>query len=265
MKSRCLSEAIGGTSGCELEEIVRRENGAGMFQTAAGEITRCIASVIPPKLLDMIRLDPRSAWPLALFTSLNLEKCGSHEGYMVKVQLANGVVHTKSTVNKLVERWETPNDILEPLRRYASVILIFDPVYGQVLNGILAVVTRELIYQRADGQVKPSDVHRLQLYVDIVRSRYGGSLMLATGVHKFFQYDSALGQEAQRALEDLTKETAKEDAKTGGDLKDLKKNCTDYNKAGWCAYNTSCKWIHKCLQCGGKHPVKDCTKKAVTK
>ena len=105
---RCLSEAGGGViSGCELEEMVRRESGAGMFQTAAGEITRCIANRIPARLLDMIRCAPRSDWPLALFTSLNLEKCGPHEGYMVKVQLANGVVNTKSTVNKLVERWET--------------------------------------------------------------------------------------------------------------------------------------------------------------
>jgi len=249
--------------------MMRRESGAGMFQTAAGEITRCIANRIPARLLDMIRCDPRSDWPLALFTSLNLEKCGSHEGYMVKVQLANGVVNTKSTVNKLVERWETPNDLLEPLRRYATVILIFDPIYGQVLNGILAVVTRELIYNKGDGQVKTSEVHRLQLYVDIVRSRFGGSMMLATGVHKFFQYDPALGQEAQRALEDLTKETAKEDGadKVKGiiDPKDPKRNCPDYNKTGGCVYNTSCKWIHKCLQCGGKHPVKDCTKKAVAK
>ena len=68
-------------------------------------------SELPPRQRgrddEMIRCAPRSDWPLALFTSLNLEKCGPHEGYMVKVQLANGMVNTKSTVNKLVERWET--------------------------------------------------------------------------------------------------------------------------------------------------------------
>ena len=96
-------------------------------------------------------------------------------------------------------------------------------------------------------------------------------MMLATGVHKFFQYDPALGQEAQRAYEDATKETAKEDVvdKDKGKAlidRDLKKGaCNDYNKAGVCAYGSACKWSHKCLQCGGKHPVKDCTKKAATK
>ena len=192
---------------------------------------------------------------------------------MVKVQQANGVVNTRSTVSKLVERWEIPNDLLEPLRRYATVILIFDPIYGQALNGILAVVTRELVYSAAkvDGQVKASEVHRLQLYVDIVRNRFGGAMMLASGVHKFFLYDPALGQEAQRAYEDATKELAKEDVvdKDKGKAlidRDLKKGaCHDYNKAGVCAYGSACKWSHKCSQCGGKHPVKDCTKKAATK
>ena len=77
LKLLCLSEAGAGvTSGRELEEMVRRESGAGMFQTAAGEIARCIAVRTPARLLDMISLNPRSDWPLALFTSLNLEKCG---------------------------------------------------------------------------------------------------------------------------------------------------------------------------------------------
>ena len=188
---------------------------------------------------------------------------------MVKMQLANGVVNTRSTVNKLVDRWDTPNDLLEPLRRYATVIMIFDPIYGHVLNGILAVVTRELIYNKAlvEGKVK-GEVHRLQLYVDIVRIRFGGNMMLSSGVHKFFQYDPTIGQEAQRAYEDVTKETAKDDAaekaKAGidKDLKDLKKNCPEYNKSGGCMFNAACKYIHKCLHCAGKHPIKDCPKKA---
>ena len=170
-----------------------------------------------------------------------------------------------------MERWDTPNDLLEPLRRYATVIMIFDPIYGHVLNGILAVVTRELIYNKApvEGKVKAGEVHRCKLYVDIVRSRFGGNMMLSTGVHKFFQYDPTIGQEAQRQYEDLTKETAKEDAaaeKAKADIeKDLKKNCPEYNKSGGCMFNAACKYIHKCLHCGGKHPVKDCPKKQATK
>jgi hypothetical protein len=92
-------------------------------------------------------------------------------------------------------------------------------------------------------------------------------MMLATGIHKFFQYDPALGQEAQRAYEDLTKDLTKEDGVEKVKVivdKDIKKNCPDYNKTGGCSYPI-CKWVHKCLQCGGKHPVKDCTKKAVAK
>ena len=83
--------------------------------------------------------------------------------------------------------------------------------------------------------------------------------MLASGIQKFFQYDPALGQEAQRALEDLTKEEGAEKTKVLD--KDLKKNCPDYKKAAGCTYPI-CKWVHKCLQCGGKHLVKDCMKKA---
>jgi hypothetical protein len=44
------------------------------------------------------------------------------------VQQANIVVNTKSSVAKLIENWKTVNDLIELLKRYASIALIFDPI-----------------------------------------------------------------------------------------------------------------------------------------
>ena len=104
---------------------------------------------------------------------------------------------------------------------------IWSATVSEALNGILGVVTRELVYSKVEGQVKASEVHRFRLYVDIVRDRFGG-------------------QDAQRALDDLTKEEGAEKKKVLVD-KDLEKNCPDYNKIGGCTYPI-CKWIRKCLQ-----------------
>ena len=94
-----------------------------------------------------------------MFTSQNLHKCGTNEGLMVKLQQANGVVNTKSTVVKLIENWETINDLIEPLKRYASIILVFDPIFGHILHGILGVVTREQVsgyFQAERSQPSPA-------------------------------------------------------------------------------------------------------------
>ena len=144
---RCEPAPGSGSAGNELAEEMRRENGLGMLQTVSGEISRLIAGNVPPNLLNMLRTSPRQNWPLAIFTTQNLHKCETNEGLMVKLQQANGVVNTKSTAVKLIENWETVNDLIEPLKRYSSITLIFDLIYGHVLQGILGVVTRERLYR----------------------------------------------------------------------------------------------------------------------
>ena len=49
---------------------------------------------------------------------------------------------------------------------------IWSATVSEALNGILGVVTRELVYSKVEGQVKASEVHRIQLYVDITRDRF---------------------------------------------------------------------------------------------
>jgi hypothetical protein len=49
----------------------------------------------------------------------------------------------------------------------------FDALYGQALFGLLGVVTREMIYFGAGvtrtSAIKPSEVHRLKIYVELMR------------------------------------------------------------------------------------------------
>ena len=135
LKLRCAT-AISGFGGNEVEEALSRERGVGVLQTVAGEIVEAIAMHFPPKLLDLLRKDSRSNWPLAAFAKINLEKAGSSEAFLVQLQLANGVVNTKSTAGKLIDQWEIVNDLLEPLRRYSSLVLVFDAMYGQALTGL---------------------------------------------------------------------------------------------------------------------------------
>ena len=68
MTSRCGVETGSHGKGNVLEEAMKRENGLGMLQTPASEISRLISDLLPAKLLDMIRTNPRFNWPLALFT-----------------------------------------------------------------------------------------------------------------------------------------------------------------------------------------------------
>ena len=273
-KIRCSPELGAGSTGNELVEAMRRESGSGMLQTAAGEIARLLTGPVPAKLLDLLRLNPRVNWPLALFTTQNLYKIGTNEGLMVKIQQANGVVSTKSSVGKLTENWETVNDLLEPLRRYTAILSVFDPVYGHVLNGLLGVVTREMIYSKSVDKFKPSEINRLRLYVELVRDRFGGASMSASDIPKFFHYDTAIGVEAQYALDDLVRANAKEEAAAGSkakrgeedDTKDPegkapRKHCWDFNSDKGCL-NTKCNRIHKCKICeSSTHIMKDCPKR----
>ena len=41
-----------------------------------------------------------------------------------------------------------------------TLILAFDPIYGQCLLGLLGLATRELTYHKQDRQVTPYDVER---------------------------------------------------------------------------------------------------------
>ena len=79
---------------------------------------------------------------------------------------------------------------------------VFDSIYGQALQGLVEVVTRQLMYCKT-ATVPPHEVNRLRLYVEIVRNRFGGERMNASQMFRFFSYDAALGDEARHAMEDL--------------------------------------------------------------
>ena len=274
MTSRCGVDANG--KGNDLEEAMKRENGIGMLQTPASEISRLISDLLPAKLLDMIRTNPRFNWPLALFTRYNLEKCGTSEGFMVKLQIANGVVNTKSTVPKLLDQWDTVLDLLEPFRRYTAIVQVFDSIYGQALQGLVGVVTRQLMYYKT-AIVPPHEVNRLRLYVEIVRNRFGGERMNASQMFRFFSYDAALGDEARHAMEDLGRAPVTDDTTkvvTPNKVidpsladkadKDKHKICHEFNSTRGCKFGKKCRYInnHKCKLCGvTTHGASECPSK----
>ena len=74
LKLRC--SLTPGRSGNNVEEALSYERGAGILQTVAGVIAENLSMHFAPKLLDMLRSDPRSNWPLAQFSKSNLEKSG---------------------------------------------------------------------------------------------------------------------------------------------------------------------------------------------
>ena len=117
----------------EVEDALLQDQGGGRAMTVVSEVARLVTGPFPPKMLDLLRKDPREFWPLAAFTRKNLESMDTTESFMVQLQVANGVTNTKSTVGKLEEKWETINDLIEPLRRMTTLILAFDPIYGQCL------------------------------------------------------------------------------------------------------------------------------------
>ena len=94
---------IPGRSGNTVEEALSYERGAGILQTVAGVIAENLVMHFAPKMLDMLRTEPRSNWPLAQFSKTNLEKTGSTELHNVQVQIAQGVAHPKSNAGKMVE------------------------------------------------------------------------------------------------------------------------------------------------------------------
>ena len=272
LKTRC---ALVGRFVNTVEEALSYERGAGILQTVAGGIAENLAMHFAPKLLDMLRTDPRSNWPLAQFTEINLKKTGSSELHSVQVQLAQGVAHPKSNPLKLVEQWETVNDLLEPLRRYAALVLAFDPLYGQAIYGLLGVVTRELMYAGSGAglAVKPAEVHRLKIYIELIRFHYGGVNLNPATLHRFFHYDRVTGDEAQRSLSDVLRLEAK-DAESSRDKKkkelaaagNEKKLCYAWNGAeGGCKRGSGCDYLHSCSGCGKlSHGLAKCPKGKTT-
>ena len=104
--------------------------------------------------------------------------------------------------------------------------------------------------------------------------------MLSASIHKFFAYDAVVGEEAQRALEDLDRTSVKEERedrrskrenreKREKESRDKKEDrdkkqttaCLDFNSAKGCSYGVDkCRFVHKCSTCGAGHAVKDCKK-----
>ena len=99
--------------------------------------------------------------------------------------------------------------------------------------------------------------------------------MNATDIPKFFHYDTALGVEAQYALEDLVRGNAKEEGTSGASKSSRsgkeedgssdsksRKICWDFNGENGCK-NADCRRIHKCKGCegSGHQALKDCPKK----
>ena len=223
-------------------------------------------------MLDILRMNPRANWPLAQFSKINLEKTGSSELRNVQVQIAQGVSHPRSNVVKLIELWETVDDVLEPLRRYAALVLAFDPLYGQALYGLLAVVIRELMYSGSGVApvVKPTEVHRLKLYIELIRFHYGGANLNAATVDHFLHYDRSIGEESQRNLDDLLRVEAKDakdaeatrDKKKRDQLADQAKLCFALNGSSGCSRGKLCNFAHVCSGCGKKddHGFAKCPK-----
>ena len=274
LKIRCA--AVQGRHGNNVEEAMANERGTGVLQTLAGVIAENLSMHFAPKMLDMLRLIPRANWPLAQFSKMNLEKTGSSELHNVQVQIAQGVAYPRSSAVKMVEQWETVNDVLEPLRRYAALVLAFDPLYGQALYGLLAVVIRELMYSGSGVApvVKPTEVRRLKIYIELIRFHYGGANLSASTVPRFLHYDRSIGEESQRNLDDLLRVEAKDakdaeatrDKKKRDQLLDKAKACFAFNGSGGCSRGKSCAFGHVCSGCGKKddHGFAKCPKAKTT-
>ena len=267
MQHRSGGESHTTTGVNEVEDALLQDQG-GRAMTVVSEVIRLLIGPFPTKMLDLFRKNPRSFWPLAAFARTNLENMGTNEGFMVQLQVANGVTNTKSTVGKLEEKWETINDLIEPLRRLTNLTLTLDPIYGQCLQGLLGMATRELTYYKADrSPVRPFEVERMKAYVEIVRSRFGGPLQTAAHTTKFFCYDPTIMEEAKSAIFDQrTKVERKEgekaetsDVEKATPVKKNPKNyCPKFNTETGCE-TTKCPQVHRCLVCGEQgHARKNC-------
>ena len=274
MLGRCSVESILRAGLNEVEAALHQDHG-GHAMTVVSEVTRLVTGTFPPKILDILRNNPRDFWPLAACTRKNLESMGTTESFLVQLQVANGVTNTKSTMGKLEEKWETINDLIEPLRRLTTLILAFYPIYGQCLLGLLGLVTRELTYHKQDRQkLMPFEVERMKQYVEIVRQRFGGKQLSAAYIAKFFVFDQTILEEAknaiyeQRSLEQR-KEAEKTEAEADGKTPDEKipkgkvqKNyCPKFNTEAGCDI-AKCPQVHRCIICGEQgHTRKNCTQR----
>ena len=270
MQHRCGSENQAATGLNEVEDALLQDQG-GRAMTVVSEVVRLLVGPFPTKMLDLFRKNPRAFWPLTAFTRTNLENMGQNEGFMVQLQLANGVTNTKSTVGKLEEKWETINDLIEPLRRLTNLTFTLDHVYGQCLQGLLGMATRELTYYKPErSTIKPYEVERMKAYVEIVRSRFGGPHQTPAHTTKFFVYDPTIMEEAKNAIfEQRTKGERKEGEKTettevvekSPTKKNPKNYCPKFNTETGCE-TAKCPQVHRCLSCGEQgHARKNCTQR----
>ena len=265
-------ESLATTGLNEVESALLQDQG-GRAMTVVSEVIRLLIGPFPTKMLELFRMDPRAFWPIAAFARTNLENMGTNEGFMVQLQVANGVTNTKSTFVKMEEKWETINDLIEPLRRLTNLTFTLDPIYGQCLQGLLGLVTRELTYYNSDykdrSSIKPYEVERLKAYVEIVRSRFGGHHQTPAHTSKFFIYDAAIMEEAKSTIFDQrSKGERKEgekaeaaDVEKTPNKKTLKNYCPKFNTEAGCE-TAKCPQMHRCIACGEQgHPRKNCPQK----
>ena len=170
------------------------------------------------------------------------------------------------------EKWETINDLIEPLRRLTTLILAFDPIYGQCLLGLLGLATREMTYHKPDWQkVMPYEVERMKQYVEIVRQRFGGKQLSASYIAKFFVFDQTILDEAKHAIyeqrsQEQRKEAEKAEADADGKIPDgkkkaLKNYCPKFNTEAGCDI-AKCPQVHRCMSCGEQgYTRKNCTER----
>ncbi len=125
--------------------------------------------------------------------------------------------------------------------------------------------------------VTPNEVNRLRLYVEIVRSRFGGERMNASQMFRFFSYDATLGDEARHAMEDLARGPVTEDISkivppkividpslAEREKGDKNKVCHEFNSTRGCKFGKRCRYInnHKCKLCGlTTHGASECPSK----
>ena len=122
--------------------------------------------------------------------------------------------------------------------------------------------------------VKPSEVHRLKIYIELIRFHYGGVNLNATTVHRFFHYDRTTGEEAQRSSRNDLLRLEATDAESSQRERDKKKKelaekakgpCCAWNGKDGCKRGATCDFLHSCSGCGKEgHGFAKCPKVKAT-
>ena len=161
-----------------------------------------VIGILPAKVLAVLVSDPTKFFGLAALCKQNFDLMGGSGDFLIRLtREIEGGTSQKAQRILLIEKWIVPDDLLEPLRMLASVVILSNVTYGLCLFNLLGVCCRQFSDLRQQEAIKeqllqPKHVRQVMRYVEIIRRAYPCASLTVDQVVYFNVFQPTIFKEA---------------------------------------------------------------------